>query len=121
MSVLGAFWPGFGWFIWPVGCAMRECSEEVRFGMTRFSSSWEAGREALDRGLEVKEGGISSDGSLCRELEEADGQSFASFYGRLSGSRLAAGTWWSVDSRGGFAPPGLTFAGREELASRASK
>ena len=37
---------------------MRECSDDVLLGMTRLSSSRLAGRDALDRGLEVKEGGM---------------------------------------------------------------
>lgn len=40
---------------------MRECSEEVLLGMTRLSSSRLAGRDALERGLEVKEGGMVKD------------------------------------------------------------
>ena len=37
---------------------MRECSEDVRLGMIRLSSSLLAGRESPERGLEVKEGAI---------------------------------------------------------------
>jgi hypothetical protein len=38
---------------------MRECSEDVRLGMTRSSWSRLAGREALECGLEVKEGAMT--------------------------------------------------------------
>lgn len=59
MSVFGARCAGFGWFIWPdVGWAMRECSDDVLFGMTRLSSSRLAACDALERGLEVKEGAM---------------------------------------------------------------
>jgi hypothetical protein len=38
---------------------MRECNEEVRFGMTRSSCSPLTEREALERGLEVMEGAMA--------------------------------------------------------------
>lgn len=62
MRVLGALWLTFGWFIWPVGWAMRECREEVRLGMTRSSWSRLAGREALERGRELNEGAMVAAG-----------------------------------------------------------
>jgi hypothetical protein len=34
---------------------MRECNEDVRLGMTRSSWSRLAGREALERGLELRD------------------------------------------------------------------
>lgn len=42
-----------------IGWTMRECSDEVRLGMTRFSSSLLIGRaDSPERGLEVKDGAI---------------------------------------------------------------
>jgi len=67
VSVFGARWPGFGWFIAPgSGWVIRECSEEVRFGMIRLSSSRLTGRDSPERGLEVKEGGMVCDSLAAR-------------------------------------------------------
>ena len=38
---------------------MRECSEDVRLGITRSSWSRLVGREPLECGLEVKEGAMT--------------------------------------------------------------
>jgi hypothetical protein len=51
--------------VFGIGCTIRECSEDVRFGITRFSSSLLTGRaDSPERGLEVKEGAIVDD-KLC--------------------------------------------------------
>jgi len=61
VSVFGARCPaGFGWFMLELtGCAIRECSDDVRFGMTRLSSCWLGGRDPPERGREVIEGAIA--------------------------------------------------------------
>ena len=42
-----------------IGCTMRECSDDVRFGITRSSSAARlVGRDSPERGREVKEGAI---------------------------------------------------------------
>jgi hypothetical protein len=63
VNVLGARWAVFCCgMVLGIGWTMRECSEEVRLGMTRFSSSLLTGRaDSPERGLEVSEGAIVAD------------------------------------------------------------
>ena len=61
VNVLGAFCTGFCCAIVPgVGWTIRECNEDVRFGITKLSSSRLIGRDSPERGREVKEGAMSS-------------------------------------------------------------
>jgi hypothetical protein len=70
VNVFGALCPGFVWFIAPgIGCVILECSEDVRFGMMRLSSSRLVGRDSPERGLEVKDGGILKSESKSRSIE----------------------------------------------------
>lgn len=48
---------------------MRECNDEVLLGMTRSSWSRLAGREALERGLEVKEGAMAGQVKASRIVD----------------------------------------------------
>ena len=41
-----------------IGCVIRECNEEVRFGIMRSPSSRLAGRDSPERGLDVNEGAM---------------------------------------------------------------
>jgi hypothetical protein len=49
--------------VFGIGWTIRECSEDVRFGMTRSSSAARLfGRDSPERGREVNEGAIAADG-----------------------------------------------------------
>jgi len=65
-----------------MGCAMRECSDDVRLGMMRLSSSRLAGRDSPERGLEVKEG------AMLRVPRKLRGQAVGDYWISLNGFAL---------------------------------
>ena len=60
VNVLGARCAVLPWgMVFGIGCTIRECNDDVRLGITRFSSSLLVGRaDSPERGLEVNEGAI---------------------------------------------------------------
>ena len=61
---------------------MRECNDDVLFGMTRLSSSRLIGRDSPDRGLEVKEG------AMLLVFRSMDRRLWKVYAGRCKVSRL---------------------------------